>query len=446
MRKRCLLLSALLTVALVLPDRAGAQEEGVEEKLSDSDRVHALEERLTDLEQRLKQSDELKIRPRNWVNVNGYVDLGFFAPNGNGGVGYVQDYGNAVLPRYAGKYGWVFLGDLLATPVNSRGEAADLGQNPGVNRFDSIHSRGAPGFIANEINLLITSALLDNLILSSSLNFTPRSGREFSLGDYFDADIAQMEWMPTRDQKTSIFVGKMDSVLGIEYRERKSNQRFGITPSLVARYTTGNPIGIKVRSKLLKDDMLVLAAALTNGSNGTEQFHFYNEIATHAGKTLSGRISLKPPLIPGLEMGLSGEYGAQDNVLSSAIPLWFWGIDAQYHVGNLALKAQWLRGMGEGSAADGVYGLHLNGGGYLEANQMLTPLFGVLARVEYRNAFVWLADERAYVTQLWRATAGVHAAFTDNIVLKAEYLHNQEFHGLPRFTDDIFTSSLVLSY
>ena len=43
--------------------------------------------------------------------------------------------------------------DILATTVNSRGEAADLGDAPGANRFDSINSRGAPGFAVNEFNL-----------------------------------------------------------------------------------------------------------------------------------------------------------------------------------------------------------------------------------------------------------------------------------------------------
>ena len=51
-------------------------------------------------------------------------------------------------------------------------------------------------------------------------------------------------------------------VFGIEYKERKSDQRYGITPSLIARYTIGSQLGVKVRSKLL-DDWLILAAAVT---------------------------------------------------------------------------------------------------------------------------------------------------------------------------------------
>ena len=86
--------------------------------------------------------------------------------------------------------------------------------------------------------------------MSASINFVPRTGNDFSLGDAFDVDIAQVEWLPTESQRTSIFVGKMDPVFGIEYRDRKSDRRFGITPSLIARYTTGTALGIKMRTKL----------------------------------------------------------------------------------------------------------------------------------------------------------------------------------------------------
>ena len=68
--------------------------------------------------------------------------------------------GTSYFPQYAGKYGWVFLGDLLATPINTRGEPADLGDATGAApRYDTIHSGGAPSFIANEINMTLTAGL-----------------------------------------------------------------------------------------------------------------------------------------------------------------------------------------------------------------------------------------------------------------------------------------------
>src|SRR5213075_1494572 len=137
-------------------------------------------------------------------------------------------------------------------------------------------SDGPAGFILNEINLRPRSHLSDRAILRASVNFVPRtaSNVDFSTGDFVDADLGELEYLLTPDGKTSLFVGKTLPVFGIEYKDRKSDQRFGVTPSLIARYTTGSQLGIKVRSKLL-DDWLILAASVTNNSSTIEMFHFY---------------------------------------------------------------------------------------------------------------------------------------------------------------------------
>ncbi len=406
--------------------------------------------KIAELEARLDQQQSVIVGRQPRVIVGGYIDLGFFATEGNGS-GIVRDQGHALFPQYS-NYGWLFYGDILSTAVNSRGEVADLGDATGAPpRFDSIHSGGAPGFIANEINLNLTSGLGPTAIATASINFTPRTGSNFSLGDSLDADLAQLEWMPTNSQKTSIFVGKFDSVLGIEYRERKSNQRYGITPSLIARYTTGTALGVKVRSKFGPDDVLVIAGSVTNGSFTQEQFHFYNEIDTNLGKTVSGRVSLHPPIPIDMELGGSGSYGAQDRSPNDIGKMWFLGVDYQLHLRRADLKVQYLKGAAPGDPANEVYGLQLHGGGYVELDGFVLPHFGIIARAEYRDAFVWLGDpnapggaDRAYLTKGWRATGGVHVNFTDRIVLKAEYLHNGEYGGIPQIRNDVFTTSLVL--
>ncbi len=307
--------------------------------------------RIRDLELRLEQTRSVIAGQKPRVTLNGYIDGGFFVPQGSG-AGIVRDNGNTLFPQYAGKYGWVFLGDILATAVNSRGEVADLGDATGAPpRFDSIHSGGAPGFIANEINLTLNSGLGQSALATASVNFMPRSGSNFSIGDFVDIDIAQIEWMPTRSQRTSIFFGKTDSLIGIEYRERKSNQRFGITPTLLARYTTGPALGMKVRSKFGPDDLLVIAGAITNGSNTVEQFHFYDEIDTNAGKTASGRLSLHPPTPIDMELGVSGSYGSQDLARDSRGMMWFAGVDFTAHIKSVDFKAQVLKGAAPGRAA-----------------------------------------------------------------------------------------------
>ena len=394
-------------------------------------------------EQRLAQSEALVRNGQPTVQLGGYVDLGTFVPQGNGS-GYVEDFGHVIFPEYAGRFGWVFLGDILAPAVNTRGEAADLGTAPGVNRYDSINSRGAPGFVVNEVNLRLRSALTPTALVSASVNFTPRTGNEFALGDAFDVDIAQVEWLPTASQRTSVFAGKMDPVFGIEYRERKADQRFGITPSLMARYTTGTAVGFKLRSKFGPDDLLVLAIALTNGSNTTEQFHFYDELDSNAGKTGSARLSVRLPL--SIEIGLSGSAGPQDRSTNTRHWMWFYGVDLQGRWGRLDLKGQWMKGYAPGEPAQAVYGLDLHSGGYLELDAMLTSSFGVLGRGEFRDAFVWLSDQRAYVTKSWRATVGVRWVITTRAVLKAEFLKNGEYGRVPTVANDVLVTSFVMGF
>ena len=440
-------LEVLAAVALVaatgIPVRASAQSAPDEGDENDDASAGIVLDNAA-FEARLAQSEALVRNSQPTVQVGGYVDLGFFVPQGNGS-GYIVDFGHAYFPRYAGQFGWVFLGDILAPAVNSRGEVADLGPAPGVSRYDSINSRGAPGFVANEVNVTLRSALTATALVSASINFTPRTGNDFALGDAFDVDIAQVEWLPTASQRTSIFVGKMEPVFGIEYRDRKADKRFGITPSLMSRYTMGTALGLKLRTKFGSGDWLVIAIALTNGSNTTEQFHFYDEIDSNRGKTGSGRLAIR--LLPlSIEIGASGSAGPQDRATDTAHWMWFYGFDLLGHWGPVDLKGQWMKGHADGEPSQGVYGLDLHQGGYLELDAMFTSSVGMLGRGEFRDAFVWLGDQRAYLTKSWRATVGLRWVLTTRAVLKAEYLKNGEYGGIPKVANDIFTSSLVMSF
>ncbi len=120
----------------------------------------------------------------------------------------------------------------------------------------------------------------------------------------------------------------------------------------------------------------------------------------------------------------------------------------------------------EGDVALGarrVYGLDLRMSGYVQATAMLTRIFGALLRAELRDALVWLGDptlqaptptnpaptptaDRLYVTKSWRVTVGMRAVITERLVAKVEYLHNGEYGGVPSIPNDVFTSSVVMSY
>ena len=94
------------------------------------------------LEAQLQQTQDLVVSRQPNVTIGGYVDFGFFAAQGNGS-GIVRDNGNLLFPQYEGRYGWVFLGDLLGPTVNSRGEAADLGEPAGRRSASTASTRTA---------------------------------------------------------------------------------------------------------------------------------------------------------------------------------------------------------------------------------------------------------------------------------------------------------------
>lgn len=424
---------------------------GEEEEPAAAEPSQSLEERMEELEIRLKQSEN-QIDPPSRLSINGYVDFGFFVPMGNGGVGWQRDVGNEQFPQHS-NYAWTFVGDILATQINTRGEVADLGDGPGVNRFDSVNSNGAAGFLVNEVNVRLGYQLNDEAIIRTSLNLIPRTGNDFALGDFIDLDIAELEYVLTEDGNTSLFIGKTLPVFGIEYKERKSDQRFGIVPSLIDRYTSGTQLGIKARTKLF-DEWLILAASVTNQSSSTEQFHFYSEVDQNSGKTLNGRAAIHIPIgkmisfLDGdsLEIGGSGEWGPQDRASDNKGAIWFAGVDLTYSSANFEIKAQWMRGKAPGRADEEVWSLKLNDSGYVEIDWMFLPYLGIIARGELRDAVVTLAAERIYLTKSWRGVGGLRAVFNPHVTMKVEYIYNGEYGDIRAFDDDVFTSSLVLSY
>ncbi len=152
---------------------------------------------------------------------------------------------------------------------------------------------------------------------------------------------------------------------------------------------------------------------------------------------------------------MSGEWGPQDRATDNSGKIWFEGLDLQYLNANFTFKGQLMRGAAPGLAesAAGVYGLKLHTSGFVEADWMVLPRLGFMGRVALRDAIVTLGDPaqttsetRIYITKQIQYTAGVRVVFNPHIVAKLEYLHNQEYGGVPSFRDDIFTSSLVLSF
>lgn len=443
----------IVAVALALVTQAelpASEADPTETSTAIDAQVEELQRTVAGLEDRVNELERRRVDAEARVRFSGYVDFGFFWANGNDGSGVIEDFGNRLAPELGSR--WVFLGDLLARPVNSRGEPADLGDLPGVARRDAIDSGGAPSFILNEVNFSLNAVLTANVIGVASVNVVPRSGREFDLGDFIDLDLAQLEWVVDEDRTISLFAGKIEPVVGFEYRERRANGRFGVTPSLLARYTNGTPLGLKVRAKLF-DSLLIVAASLTNSNAGMELFHFYDETDVNAGKTGALRISTRLPLSQwspvlsgSLEIGVAGEIGAQSHARSSDGVAWLIGADFRYAGPELTIKGQWLMARAPGDAIDQVYSLDVPGAAFAELNYLASPELGILFRAEVRHAQIAIEGDRLYRTEGWRLTFGARWLFLQDVALKVEYLLNGEFGIVPDFDNDVLTTSLVLSY
>lgn len=429
---------------------------------SDEARLRQLEQDNQDLKDQLEdlKEDERaledrvdKLAPLS-TKLTGYADMGFFYVQGDG-TGIRPDTGHFYFPQYADvPDSWVFMGDPLATAINSRGDPATTGDSRAV-MFDPIKGHTS-SFLINSLNLSLYQEVSDHATFTAKVDFLPR-GRNVSdpdglfLGDYVDVRLAYMEYrIPGDKVKASLFAGKFDSVLGYEYRSQEAPTRIEVTPSLICRYTCGYPIGLKARVEAL-DDLFTANVAVTNGSSVIEGFPFYDETDTNQMKTVSGRLSYRLPFARDLEIGVSGLWGAQDNQPSDSVHQWQYGFDFHFQRQDLVLRAEYVKGRMEGAQDPGgvtcgvapclrfrgAYGLL----GYRVTN-IVMPYF----RVDWRDALHRDGDNFVYISKLWRATAGLHLTLNEHVIVKAEYTFNREIAPIPQFPDDIFTSSLVLKY
>jgi hypothetical protein len=381
------------------------------------------------------------------VRLAGYLDVGFFDAMGDG-VSYARDSGKRLFPKHA-DVPWVFWGDPWANAVNSQGDSADLGlDRTNIARWDPIASGGAPSFLVNMVNQSVLVTYKRSLLLETSVNFEPRDGNDLDRigapGDVMDVDLAYAEWIPFEKVNLHLFAGKSDPTFGIEYRGRKASDRFGVTPSLISRYTMQPQTGIKVRGGLFRD-FFIYNFALSNGQASTERFgHFYNEIDDNAGKTGSGRLALVLPLPVFLEIGGSGMLGAQDDQPDDNVMHEQLGADVKLRAGDFTFEGEWLffsRAAGGGSAEAPAIDAK---GWYAQARYLVVPGIGVYGRVDRRTAELY-ASPNLYLSDTLRFTGGVRLDITFNVLVKAEYLHIREVEQ-PELDNDVFTSSLVLRY
>ncbi len=413
-------------------------------------RVDQLEEDHRYTEERLQQVMPVKNL------ITGYVDFGFFYVQGNGS-GIRPDTGHLYFPQYQGAPDtWTFMGDPLATAINSRGDVPDTGGSRAI-AFNPIGNGGAPSFIVNTVTFNLFKAIGDDVTINSSIDFIPRN-RDVSdssgidLGDFFDLKTAYAEWMlPTRGWAMSLYAGKFDSTVGIEYRTQESPDRIGVAPSLICRYTCGHPLGLKARARFF-DETLVLAAAVTNGSNFIEGFPFSDEIDVNSMKTVSGRLSYRIPFAGrGLELGASGAWGAEDFQTSDSVTQFHLGADLHLGFHDLDVQGEFVTGKAEGLTEPGQPPCNVAPclrykGAYGQIGYRLTNWLMPYGRVDGRDALHQSGANFTYISQLLRVTAGLHFEFGPAILAKVEYTVIRELGGIPQFPDNVLTSSLVMKF
>jgi hypothetical protein len=387
------------------------------------------------------------------LSIHGYVDVGFAKAQGNGTS--FRD-GDATVPADYGA-------DPFASAVNSRGEVASTDSGGRVTNGFLPRSAGIGGkasFLVNTVDLdLRYQPQRLPLLVFARLQFLPRFG---PAGDATRVVIEQAfgRIAPFDAEELSIALGKFDPVFGIEYLDNQANLRTGVTPSLIARYTTGTPLGVKLFYRRHLPSLwsaLSINVAATNSSPFVESLQTPDASLTGVpfGAARAG-YELDLPRVQ-VKLGASGMFGARNDQRSPEVQQRGWGADLRLYALGLSAASEfvWVRedrgiaaekltGLSPQPFASGfevhglwaqlAYGLALPGATF----RALTPYAAYSWRHAAFEGFPALAVERF--------TFGLRLDVWDSLIAKVEYLVNRELAGAPNVPNDVFTSSVVYSW
>jgi hypothetical protein len=383
--------------------------------------------------------------------VGGYVDVGFAHAQGDGSSFAPGD------TRLPADYGV----DTFAPAVNSRGDVASTDSGGRfVNGFlpHSVGIGGRPSFLVNTV-----AADLKYAPPSTPLTIFTRVLALPRFGDTGDATRVVVEQafgriIPFDSLELALAVGKFDSVFGIEYLDNEANIRTGVTPSLIARYTTGQSVGAKL---FFRQQLAPLWSALSINAAVTNQGTFVDVLQT-PDRSLTGvpvgsvrlGYELNLPSVQ-VKLGASGMYGPRNDQGDQSALQRAHGADLRVAVAGISLNVEAVQvdedaggpkvnGSGAHPLASGFHGrgfyAQLAYGLALDAGPLhkLTPY----ARYEQRHA--WF-DGFTPIT-VDRITAGLRVELWDSLIVKAEWLVNRELSGAPNVANNVQTTSVVYSW
>jgi hypothetical protein len=371
-----------------------------------------------------------------------FVDVGAFVVGGDGS-GIRSDIGHFYFPQYAGRLAgeWVFMGDPLSTAINANGDPADTSNSREL-VGNNLGSRNHPSLIVNAVGLSIDKVVGHGISVVALAELQPRP-----TADRLDVELARVEYRPLADGSLVISAGKIDSVLGIEYRAQDAPSRLTVTPSLICRYTCGRPVGVDAR---LERGALRLSAELANGDSFVESFEPRTTLHANALPTAAGHVQWTLPIGDGMELGASGAVGSQTNQPDDSTLQWHLGLDARvYNLARFNITAEYVQGRQQGRSTsatpcDLAPCLHYKGA-YVLVDRRVKPWLVPYVRLDWRDAVHASGVEFVYESHVARATVGARFALTSRILAKFEYTYNRELGGIPQFPDDILTSSIVVA-
>jgi hypothetical protein len=386
------------------------------------------------------------------LRLSGYIDAGWARATGDGS-SFKQ--GDTVLPADYGV-------DTFAPAVNSRGDVASnssggLFTNGFLPR--SIGLGGHAGAFLSTVDVDVQYAPTTVPLLGFvRLQVLPR----FSAAGDQTRIVAQQAFvrvLPFHTQEMALNIGKSDSVFGIEYLENEANLRTGITPSLVARYTTGQGLGAKLFYRVQLVPLWSAVSLHVSGTaNGTLVETLSPDSVSNTGRPIwSGRLGyeLKLPRFE-LKLGGSGSHGPRNDQHDPNVQQTLYGLDLRVFTGPLELRGEYVhmdQDEGGGDKINGngpqtvVSGFSVTGG-YAQAGLGFDLDLGPFKRVtvygRYDRRHAQFKGFRAITVD--RVTAGVRCDLGEQVSLKGEGLINRELEGAPDVPNDVLTTSLVLVF
>jgi hypothetical protein len=388
------------------------------------------------------------------LTLMGYVDFGFADAGGNGTSYPPGDN------RVPADYGV----DTFAPAVNSRGDAASIDSEGRVtNGFlpRSVNIGGRPSFLLNVVNQdLRYQAPHVPVMAFVRLQILPRWGGE-GVGNVTPLYVEQAFGRVTLIEGRELFIagGKFDSVFGVEYLENSSVYRTGITPSLFARYTTGTALGTKAfyRQQIAPLwSALSLNVAATNGSNFVEALQPTDASLTGV-PLVSARFGyeLNLPRVQ-IKLGASGLRGPRNDQFDRSALLEMFGFDARLYVAGLSLSGEYIHvdeQEGAGSKQTGAGGYPIASEFYAKGFWAQASYALTLARAALRAITPYVRYERRQAAfegfrpiTVARVTAGMRIDLWGALILKGEFLFNQEVEGAPTVENNVLTTSVVYSW